>query len=37
MLKEGIAQCRLCVDVGAAEHGLWEGSPWGYCNSSMYP
>lgn len=37
MLKEGIAQRRLRVDVAAAEHRLWEGSPWGYRNSSMYP
>lgn len=36
MLKEGIAPCRLHVEVAAAGHRLWEGSPRGYCNSSMY-
>lgn len=37
MLKEGIAQGRLHIGVVAAEHRLWQGSPWGCCNSSMYP
>lgn len=37
MLKEGIAQGRLHMGVVAAGRRLWQDSPWGCCNSSMYP